>query len=391
MNTAGFNLGHGRVVITKLCNVAIAALSNPVCAGSLLTLTTNALSNVVWSHSASSGTSIVVTPTVTTNYSVTGVGTPNNCTTTAVLQVSVMPLPFVAAYSYPLLICPGNTASLSAVGAVNYTWSSGPSGSLTTVNPQNSTSYTVTGVDANGCENTNTVMVNVSEGSVTVSSNTTVCEGTQVMLVASGAMSYTWSNGTALPGIQVTPNSTTIYSVMATDANFCQLTNTVQVTVNPKPNVNATAVPPEVCRGESVVLSAGGASTFTWTGSAPGSSVTVIPMVDVPHSYTVTGTGTNGCSRSFAVTVLVNKCAGIAESGVSLLKVYPNPGNGLFYLQSEGTINNVQVLDLSGRLLLSQDQNTSQLQLNLDSFANGIYYLKVSVNNESQMIRLIKN
>ena len=73
-NTSGINSGHGKVIITELCNISLNSSSNPICSGNSATLTTNAGSGILW-NTGSTTNSIVVTPTATTVYSVTGTST----------------------------------------------------------------------------------------------------------------------------------------------------------------------------------------------------------------------------------------------------------------------------------------------------------------------------
>ena len=81
-------------------------------------------------------------------------------------------------------------------------------------------------------------------------SDQTVCEGTQVTLIGSGATTYAWDNGIT-DGLAFTPAVGTItYTVTGTDANGCVNTDQVDVTVNPLPVVNAGA-DQTVCEGTS--------------------------------------------------------------------------------------------------------------------------------------------
>jgi hypothetical protein len=165
-------------------------------------------------------------------------------------------------------ICAGGTANLAANGASAYTWTGGlPNGAnITTPVLNNTTNYTVTGTDANGCSNTaiSTVTVNALPN-VTVNSPS-ICEGISASLTANGATSYTWTGGLSNSASVTTPvlNSSTSYIVTGTDANGCKNTATSNVTVNAKPTVTVNS--PAICAGQSAALSAGGASTYTWTG-----------------------------------------------------------------------------------------------------------------------------
>ncbi len=106
----------------------------------------------------------VATPETTTSYTVTI--HENTCNQTGVLSttVQVFALQDVKASSSNDLTCSEGSSQLNATGAYTYAWS--PATGLNNSNipdpittPGNTTLYTVTGEDINGCINTNTVTV----------------------------------------------------------------------------------------------------------------------------------------------------------------------------------------------------------------------------------------
>ncbi len=143
-------------------------------------------------------------------------------------------------------ICAGDAATLTASGAVSYTWA--PGGETTaaiTVTPASNTTYTVTGTDANGCQNTATTTITVNalptasiaiaETSGTTNNDGTICAGASVSLTASGGTSYLWSDGSTTAAITVSPTTTTTYTVTVTDGNGCSATSNTTITVNALP------------------------------------------------------------------------------------------------------------------------------------------------------------
>jgi hypothetical protein len=77
------------------------------------------------------------------------------------LQLAVYPKPVVTASTSSSLLCEGETATLTGGGAASYTYSPGGAGSAIQVTPVVTTIYTVTGVGANGCAGTTTLVQNV--------------------------------------------------------------------------------------------------------------------------------------------------------------------------------------------------------------------------------------
>jgi hypothetical protein len=101
--------------------------------------------------------SVSVSPSVTSTYSVSGTFTINGCTGNSVKTISVNPSPTLSVTDGT--ICPGASATLTAFGAVSYSWSNGQTTNPIVVSPNTNTFYTVTGASPAGC--TNSVTANV--------------------------------------------------------------------------------------------------------------------------------------------------------------------------------------------------------------------------------------
>ncbi len=110
-----------------------------------------------------SGGSFNVSPATTSTYSITGTSA-QGCVSsnTAVSTVSVNASPIITAISNYSVICSGQSATLTAVGASTYTWNTGVSLPTITISPTVTTTYTVSGTNALGCNNSSTVTQSVS-------------------------------------------------------------------------------------------------------------------------------------------------------------------------------------------------------------------------------------
>jgi hypothetical protein len=131
--------------------VGLSASDPVLCLGESSTLTASGASTYAWSHGLGSGSSKPVSPSATTTYTVTGTDL-NGCTGTAQVTITVNPLPIITLTATPDSIRLGDTALLTASGGVDYAWSHGLGVAVShTVSPGSTTTYTVTGTDANGC------------------------------------------------------------------------------------------------------------------------------------------------------------------------------------------------------------------------------------------------
>ena len=155
-----------------------------------------------------------VSPAATTVYSVSGNLTGCAATAAQTATVTVNALPNVSV-GYAT-VCAGETASLTASGAVSYIWNTGASGSSLLVAPTVSTTYTVTGTSAESCVRTATTGVTVTSAPVISVGSVSVCMGSSASLLATGADLYTWNTGASGPALSVSPASTTIYTVTGT-------------------------------------------------------------------------------------------------------------------------------------------------------------------------------
>ncbi len=293
-------------VVSPTPTVTAVASPTLICAGKTVTLTAFGASTYTWLPGGLTGSVIVVTPGVTTTYTVTGANAAG-CTGTAVVTVSVNPSPIINIQDSPAILCLGNSTTLTASGANTYTWNTGVTTNTIAVSPTVTTNYTVTGTNAAGCTGTQTVMVIVNPTptiSITASSNNN-CPGTTVTLTASGATNFTWSTGaTNTISIVVSPTITTTYTVSGINSFGCIGTQTFVVTVLPV-NPIATASPSSICTGTSSTLNITGLATFTWQ---PGGQTTtpIIVSPTVTTTYTVSGFTIKGCPGSTTVTVIVN-------------------------------------------------------------------------------------
>ncbi len=365
------------VTVNQIPNVTV---NNPtICSGQTATLTANGATNYSWSSGGSSATENV-NPTSTTSYTVTG--TSNGCSADAIATVTVNQNPSVSVNN--ATICSGQTATLTANGATNYSWSSGGSSATENVNPTSTISYTVTGT-SNGCSADAVATVNVNQNpNVTANaSQTSVCNGGSVTLTGGGANTYTWSSGVS-DGVSFPPSSTQTYTVTGTDNNNCSNTAMVTVTVNSLPSVNANASATTVCLGDSVILSGGGASTYAWSN---GVNDGMYYTPSATQNYTVTGTDNNGCQGTDTITVIVDNCTtGLTALNKTQLKVYPNPFTNEINVVSDHSLGTVLVYNAIGEKVMAVTTKETETKLNLADLKAGVYILRV----QHSSMRLIK-
>lgn len=140
----------------------------------------------------------------------------------------------------------------------------------------------------------------------------TVCSLSGSILTANGATTYTWSPGVGLSsttGASVTANPivSTTYTVTGTNASGCTGSATAIIQASPNPIVIVNPI--ILCSGQSGILNASGALTYTWSPALGLSTTTGISVNANPLStttYTVVGTNALGCTGQTTAVVTVN-------------------------------------------------------------------------------------
>jgi hypothetical protein len=264
--------------------------------------------------------------------------------------------------------CVGSNVTLiaSPTGLTNYVFRSGAtiigtsaSGTITINNlPQGTNNITCTATNAQGLPvASNVLTVEITAGlsvSVTATGNTTICQGDTVTLTASPTGTYLWSNGATSASVAITTAGT--YTVTVTNAQGCtgQSTPVDIVTLQPPAATAAASISTPACVGDSVMITAGAATTYLWSTGETSQSI----YVNAPGNYTVQVSNAAGCSA------------------ISL------PVNVNYYSQSNASINP------SGNILITQGSSVT-LTANTGSawiWSNGATTSNITVNTPGTYI-----
>ncbi len=295
--------------VTVSTTPAVSVNNVSMCNGSSATLTASPSvggGTYLWSPGGQTTSTITVSPTVTTTYSV--IYTLNSCPSSSISgTVTVNQIPTVTVNNQT--ICSGNSTTLTATPSISggsYLWApGGQTTSFITINPTSTTSYSVV-YTLNGCQSpsaSGTVTVNTTP-SVNVN-NSSICAGSSTTLTTTpsvGGGSYLWTpTNETTQSIVVSPTNNATYSVVYT-LNGCPSAtaiSTVTVTQIPTVTVNNQTI----CSGNSTTLTAtpsisGG--SYLWSpDNQVTQSINVFPIVN--SSYTVVYT-LNGCVSNSATS-----------------------------------------------------------------------------------------
>ncbi len=238
------SLGCTNTQSVLISNVSISnnltVNSTSICSGSSAILSASATTAggaYAWLPNGETTSTISVNPTSSSNYTVTY--SLNNCTTTAIAQVTVVQKPVINIAASSLTICPGETATLTATGGSgSYNWSNTLSTNSVNVTNGGTISLIDNGVTCG--PSTASIVIATSNIHANISANTT--SGIKPLAVtftntSTGATSFTWTLGNGLTDllnntIAQTYTATGIYTVsLVVTNNNCKDSTSILITV----------------------------------------------------------------------------------------------------------------------------------------------------------------
>ena len=416
--------------------------NNSVCQGSSQTYSVTAVAgatNYTWTlpsgWTGSSTTNSIMTTVGTTGGTIS-VKANNSCGsgTSQSLAITVNTLPGQpATITGNNSVCQGSSQIYSVVavtGATSYTWTlpSGWAGSSTTnsiTTTVGSTNGTILVKANNSCGSSTdqslaitVITLPAQPGAIT--GNNSVCQGSsQTFSVTSvaGATSYTWTLPSGWTGTSTSNSITTTVgntsgtvSVKANNNCGSSTAQTLAVTVSLIPTQPASIT------GNSNVLLAQttnysistlpSATSYNWQLSGGGTIQSGQPTTTISINWTTAGTynlsigGINNCGNGPVQTLSITVSVGtgiVNPDNRYEIKISPNPSAGEFYLTAKGLngkMINIQILNSLGQAIYNNEQkvfvNDFTKMLDLKKIANGIYFIKISVDNKAYLRKIIK-
>ncbi|PWT71191.1 MAG: hypothetical protein C5B59_18630 [Bacteroidetes bacterium] len=207
----------------------------------------------------------------------------------------------------PRNICPTDKILINPPGQyASYDWEpkynmmTPTTGDGVIVFPAIDTIYTLTVKNYAGCKGTGKLAFHIYPTQKPLLGNdTAICYGNHVFFTVNGGVfeSFAWSDGETSRSIDI--QSAGSYSVVATDYNQCQTSDTVSLTVYPLPSVHI-AGETIICKDQKTILDAGmGFATYTWQDGSQSEQF----MASDTGYYRVRVTDTHQCANADSVHI----------------------------------------------------------------------------------------
>lgn len=220
------------------------------------------------------------------------------------------------------------------------------------------------------------------EGTVTVTSDTVlyrmVADATAEDLSSAGncavALSGTWLRSAYVP------NDTTLPAYCWQSCSVC-LPLATSISVNGAGGQTTISVNGGTLQMEATILPNTANQQVSWTVDLPSlASITpqgLLTAIGGNGTVRVTGATTDGSNLSgFVDIVISNQNIGLSEIIGNRLQIYPNPGSGVFHIESAPDQTSVRMVDLSGRIL--HQEVLTEERIDLSALPNGVYFLELS-------------
>lgn len=275
-------------------------------------------------------------------------------------------------------------------GSSPFTYSWSPSGgSSATASNLSAGNYVVTTTDNTGCIATASVTISQPVALVaSAGSAQSVCNGSTVVIGGSptanggtGAYTYQWNPATGLDNASIanptcSATTATNYIVTVTDANGCSSTAAASITIGSSTPATITL--------NAGVLEATPGNSYEWYYNGnyiPGSNTqTYTPTAD--GIYAVVVYDISGCVSVSPDFTYVQ--TGITDNNsATVFNVYPNPASSLLSFLMSNADNDaiVNLVDITGRIVLTQKVNSGVNTVDVSAIAKGSYFLLIKNGN----------
>lgn len=371
---------------------AVLTLRGPaaICPGNTDTITAPAGYTYHWNAAGGNATTQSIFVTSAGSYVVT-VTNSNGCSAVSAPQVITnsgscggLPVAIITPAGHDT-ICTGDSVTLTATSGAGYSfkWSTGATTQSITVSTGGAYTLTVFHAPDSAVSAPTTVVLAPSPSSaLTLTGSATFCTGDSVTITAPAGLFYAWSNTATSRSITVSAAGS--YTVTVTNTRGCRAVSTPQVVTVNVPHADTIT-------RSGLILTSQAQSAYQWYQSTTAltGQTTATYTATQNGTYTVAYTDVNGChgvSNSITITGV-----GIFDITSDIaLKIFPNPSEGMFTLQTSGCEGNYyEISDELGRTIQKNVILSDNTSVDVSGQNGGVYYLTVRNGQQHGTIRFV--
>jgi SLT domain-containing protein len=330
----------------------------------------------------------------------------NYCTDT--IYINNFKVPTLSAGLNPnkSTFCKGDTIKFEAnKGFKTYFWSNQKNDRNMQMIAEKTTKITLYVTDSNGCKQAKTWQITVIDCNadscanlITAYPKTTICSGDSVKLLGKeGMASYKWSNNKTDRYFYVKESGTWYLEAKTPGGKTCK--DSVKVTVHKKKDfkISTKPNPAIICPGDTVIIEAtSGMSKYSWNLGSNYTTNRAVFTLKEKKTIVVEAQDSNGCNYRAEVTVKMDtSCSKSSTNPCKEIKVYPNPTTGKIALEMKDTLAYDMKIEIYDRYskLIGKDvwkSGNKKHYMDLTSYSNGYYYLKIYCNGGVIIKKIVK-
>jgi hypothetical protein len=328
-----------------------ADINVTTCAGNITLDAGSSGTGFMWSTGASTQT---ISVSASGAYYVTVSN--GTCSMNDTINVTVNPGSLSVNLGADVTVCAGGSVMLDAGNAgMGFSWSTGASTEMISVNTSGSVYVTVTNGSCSATDTVNVTVLPALNVDLGADISASVCAGPVMLDAGNTGMIYLWSTGSVSQTAGVTASG--MYSVTVTNAGGCMASDSINVTFTPPTISVDLGVDAIVCAGSSLMLDAGNSgSAFSWNTGAGTQTISV----NASGTYYVTVTN-GSCSVSDSINVVV----------LPMMNVDLGNDTTVVFCAGSMTIN-------AGNPGMTYLWNTGAVSQTISASASGTYYVTVT-------------
>jgi len=216
-----------------------------------------------------------------------------------------------------------------------------------------------------------------------LATDTEICSGESVTLLALGSGTITWNNGVQ-NNVAFSPQQTTIYTASGDDGSGCSSSETIEIVVTPTP-----AIPTITPFANNLVSSSSNGNQWYLDGELIEGATSQLFTPEANGNYTVI-VAQGACSSSSEPYLYDAIITSIGED-VSAFAIYPNPASECVHLTGILPQTEISISTITGKLVDRVVSSDNKQTLNISNLLPGVYLITLSDETGRHTTKLVVN